>query len=150
MVERFDTDQCISRARDATEDFVFSEGGYTRDKSVRETSGSWTTETKAASQAANAGASTIRVRQGWANQAKARLGKARLGKAGQSRKSASTERAIARIAQEPARGQFRAQSNGPSPQWRTRSSTVPPSCDEPVDPPQGLGWRAWTMHVHRP
>ena len=39
-VDRFDTDQCISRARDATKHFVFPEGGYTRDKSVRETSGS--------------------------------------------------------------------------------------------------------------
>ena len=64
VVDRFDTDQCISRARDATKDFVLPEGGYTRDKSVKETSGSSTAETKAASQAANAGASTIRVRQG--------------------------------------------------------------------------------------
>jgi hypothetical protein len=63
-VDRFDTDQCISRARDATKDFVLPGGGYTREKSVRETSGSSTAETKAASQAANAGASAIRVRQG--------------------------------------------------------------------------------------
>ena len=63
-VDRFDTDQCISRARDVTKDFVFPEGGYTTDKSVRETSGSSTAETKAVSQPANAGASTIRVRQG--------------------------------------------------------------------------------------
>ena len=64
VVDRFDTDQCISRARNATKDFVLPEGGYTREKSVREKSGSSTAETKAASQAANAGASTIRVWQG--------------------------------------------------------------------------------------
>ncbi len=52
-VDRFDTDQCISRARDATKDFVLPEGGYTNDKSVKETSGSSTAETKAASQAAS-------------------------------------------------------------------------------------------------
>ena len=40
VVDRFDTDQCISRARNATKDFVLPEGGYTRDKSVKETSGS--------------------------------------------------------------------------------------------------------------
>ena len=53
-----------SSRRDATTDFVLPEGVYTRDKSVRETSGSSNAETKAASQAANVGASAIRVRQG--------------------------------------------------------------------------------------
>ena len=42
------------------------------------------------------------------------------------------------MAQEPARGQFRAQR-----------SDVVPSCDEPVDPLQGLEWRAWTMFTDR-
>ena len=36
VVDRFDTDQCISRARDATKEFVLPEGGYTRDSQVSE------------------------------------------------------------------------------------------------------------------